>query len=532
MEEIQPAGAGVAEPDALRPLIEEATRGEYEILGELGRGGMAAVYLATDVSLNRKVAIKTMLPELIAKSQMVQRFKREAQMAAGLSHPHIIQIHSVRETKRLVYFVMKFIEGRSLDSIIAERGALDLDMARLILQQSGSALSFAHHRGVIHRDVKPANIMIDENGWAVVTDFGIAKLEDAQGLTGTGNTVGTPQYMSPEQFHAKPITGATDQYALGIVAYEMLAGRKPFDGGTFGEIVTKQLFAPPPDIREARADLPESVSATIQRMLAKDAADRFPDLDAAIAAFGHPAPDRLDLVRAQLVASARSRPSATPRLSVPMSPVPTTRPSQQATSMLEALPAERRSEPRTPRAAPTVLETKHRPSRAFTVSAVTALVFILAAGAFAWTRVSSGEATARRAMDRGVTRWREGQPAAAREEFRRAAAATPTAALPHVYLARLAREQGDLASARDQAATAVRLEPANGVALREFAGVAFASGNYDAARRFYVRALRVNTGDRAAMGWLGCTFRKLGDEGQASRWLSRAGAGPWAACTP
>src|SRR5437867_7917617 len=159
-----PADAVSNDPDTLLPLIQEATAGEYEILGELGRGGMAAVYLATDVSLNRKVAIKTMLPELIGRSAMVQRFKREAQMAAGLSHPHIVQIHSVKQTNRIVYFVMKFIEGRGLDSIIGEHGAPDLDMTRLILQQSASALSFAHHRGVIHRDVKPANLMIDENG--------------------------------------------------------------------------------------------------------------------------------------------------------------------------------------------------------------------------------------------------------------------------------------------------------------------------------------------------------------------------------
>ena len=204
-------------PDTVLPLLMEATAGEYEILGELGRGGMAIVYIASDLSLNRRVAIKTMLPELIGKATMVQRFKREAQMAAGLSHPHIVQIHSVKETKKIVYFVMKYIEGRSLGSIIEERGALDLDMARLIIQQSGSALSFAHHRGIVHRDVKPANIMIDENGWAVMTDFGIAKMgESTQGnqLTATGTTLGTPHYMAPEQFNDVPATGASDQLPL------------------------------------------------------------------------------------------------------------------------------------------------------------------------------------------------------------------------------------------------------------------------------------------------------------------------------
>ncbi|HYC51824.1 MAG TPA: protein kinase, partial [Gemmatimonadaceae bacterium] len=326
-----PAGTVIEGQDLLLPLLQDATAGEYEIERELGRGGMAAVYLARDVSLNRRVAIKTMLPELIGRSAMVDRFKREAQMAAGLSHPHIVQIHSVRSTPRLVYFVMKCIEGRSLDSIISERGALDLESTRLILQQAGSALSFAHHRGVIHRDIKPANIMIDENGWAVVTDFGIAKLTDAQNLTATGTTIGTPHYMSPEQFHNKTLTGASDQYAFGIVAYEMLTAKKPFDGGTFAEIVTKQLFSPPPDIRQDRPDLPASVADAITRMLAKEPADRFPDLDAAIAAFGHPAPATLDMVRTQLMAIARSTEHKPARLSVPMSPVPITRPSAQAT---------------------------------------------------------------------------------------------------------------------------------------------------------------------------------------------------------
>src|SRR6267142_741348 len=155
---------------------------------------------------------------------------------------------------------MKFIEGRGLDSIIGEHGALDVDMTRLILQQAASALTFAHHRGIIHRDVKPANIMIDENGWAVMTDFGIAKIDDGNNLTATGQAVGTPHYMAPEQFHNKPLSPAADQYSLGIVIYEMLTGKKPFDGSTLAEIITQHLFKEPPDIRVDRPDLPASVS--------------------------------------------------------------------------------------------------------------------------------------------------------------------------------------------------------------------------------------------------------------------------------
>ena len=508
-----------AMPDLLLPLIVEATQGEYEIERELGRGGMAAVYLARDVALNRKVAIKTMLPELISRPGMVQRFKREAQMAAGLSHPHIVQIHSVRETPRLVYFVMKCIEGRSIESILADRGALDLETTRLIMQQSASALSFAHHRGVVHRDVKPANIMIDENGWAVMTDFGIAKIDDAQNLTATGTAIGTPHYMSPEQFHNKPVTGASDQYALAIVAFEMLTGKKPFDGGTVAEIITKHLFSPPPDIRQDRADMPASVAEALTRMLAKEPAERFPDLDAAIAAFGAPSPAHLDIVRAQLLAIARSAEQQQPRLSVPLSPVPSTRPGSQET-VLTPVP---------PSAAPSAARRRGRPILLWAAG----LVLLLAIpGYFAVTQwLPASRAPERNAsLSRGVQLWQQRQHVAARAELARAATEMPRSALPHVYLSRMSREAGDMPRARAEAARAVQLEPNNAVALREMGSVLLASGNYDVARRFFARALRAAPGDRASMGWLGCTLQRLGQAEQASRWLQRAGHGPWTAC--
>src|SRR3954471_2498357 len=254
-----PAG----EVDTLFLILQDATLGDYAIYGELGRGGMAAVYLALDLSLNRKVAIKTMLPDLVSKTGMVDRFKREAQTAAGLSHPHIIQIFGVKQTKSLVYFVMKYIEGRSLESVIIERGKLDVDLTRVILSQVGSALAFAHRKGVVHRDMKPANIMLEEDGWAIVTDFGIAKVQEAQNLTATGTAIGTPHYMSPEQFHNKSVTGASDQYSLGVVAYEMLTGKKPFDGATYAEIITQHLFETVPDIRTVRPDIPANFAETV-----------------------------------------------------------------------------------------------------------------------------------------------------------------------------------------------------------------------------------------------------------------------------
>jgi serine/threonine protein kinase len=311
--------------DLLGQMLSEATLGDYDIYGELGRGGMAAVYLGLDLALNRKVAIKTMLPELVSKEGMVARFKREAQTAAALSHPHVIQIFTVKSTEKLVYFVMKFIEGRSLESVINDKGGIPLDMAQVLLGQVGGALAYAHRKSVIHRDIKPANIMIDEDGWAIVTDFGIAKVQVEQNLTATGTAIGTPHYMSPEQFHNKAVTGASDQYSLGIVAYEMLTGKKPFDGGTYAEIITQHLFEGAPDPRTVKPDIPEGAVAVIKKMLAKDPADRFTDCEEAVKAFAAvhiEAKKSNDVVRTQMISLAKSGPQKKVRMSVPMSPIP------------------------------------------------------------------------------------------------------------------------------------------------------------------------------------------------------------------
>ena len=183
----------------LRQNLRDATLGEYEILAELGRGGMATVFLAHDISLDRKVAIKVMAPHLLEGEGMLERFKLEARTAAQLSHPHIIPIYAVRETDDVVYFAMKFIEGRPLDAIIKKMGPLPIPMVKDILTKVGQALGYAHRRNVVHRDVKPGNIMIDEESTPIVADFGIAKVTQGQGLTMTGAAIGTPSYMSPEQ---------------------------------------------------------------------------------------------------------------------------------------------------------------------------------------------------------------------------------------------------------------------------------------------------------------------------------------------
>jgi serine/threonine-protein kinase len=304
--------------------LREATLGEYEIYGELGRGGMATVYLAHEIALDRKVAIKVMSPALVHGEGMVERFKREARTSASLSHPNIIPVYAVREADQILYFVMKFVQGRPLDSILKEVGALPIAMVQAILQQVGGAFGYAHRRGIIHRDIKPANIMIDDEGWAVVTDFGIAKVSESQGLTMTGMTVGTPTYMSPEQCMAQEVSGASDQYSLGVVAYEMITGRAPFQGASMMAIMYGHFNDPPPPIDSLRPDCPPELRASVMRMLEKDPAKRWPTVEDAIAPIGGMPLSHDDPTRNKLIALAKSGANTKllQSLRTPTSPIP------------------------------------------------------------------------------------------------------------------------------------------------------------------------------------------------------------------
>ena len=309
----------------LRAQLEEASLGEYDIIGELGRGGMATVYLAHEIALDRKVAIKVMSPAVMLSPKMAERFKREARTAAALSHPNIVPIYAVRETDRLVYFVMKCLMGRPLDSIIKEVGQLPVGMMQTIFSQVASALSYAHKRGVIHRDIKPANIMIDEDGAVVVTDFGIAKAGETSGLTVTGSTIGTPAYMSPEQCGNKNVGPASDQYSLGTVAYEMLAGRVPFEGDTAIGLMYAQFYHAPPPLEQFRADAPPELLAAVMRMLEKDPEHRWPSLEAAVKAVGMPQTEGIDdPIRVEMarLGSSGSVPKLLALSHTPNSPLP------------------------------------------------------------------------------------------------------------------------------------------------------------------------------------------------------------------
>lgn len=308
----------------LLEYLKQATRGEFEIARELGRGGMAMVYLAKDIALNRDVAIKVMSPSLGADLSMAERFVREAQTSASLSHPNIIPVYTVRQTANITFFVMKYIQGRPLDDIMDEVGAIPVPLATAILSQVAGALGYGHKRGVVHRDVKPGNVMIDDEGWAVVTDFGIAKVEQAEGLTQTGAAIGTPTYMSPEQCTAKPVTGASDQYSLGVVAYEMLTGSKPFDGDSVMSIMYAHVNEPPPPFLDSRPDCPPHVHEAVMRMLSKKPEDRFERMEDVVAALGTPTMSSDDPVRTEMITLAASGVSSKliDNVRTPRSPMP------------------------------------------------------------------------------------------------------------------------------------------------------------------------------------------------------------------
>jgi serine/threonine protein kinase len=319
-----PVGAPDTSREALLDALRRATLGEYEILAELGRGGMATVYLAHDLPLDRKVAIKVLAPALLLMGEgMVERFKREARTSAALTHPHIIPIYAVKEGNQVLYFVMKYVQGRPLDAVIRDVGPLPIPMVQAILAHVGDALAYAHRHGVIHRDIKSANIMLDEEGWAVVTDFGIAKVEEAQGLTMTGVTVGTPTYMSPEQCATCEVTGASDQYSLGVVAYEMLTGSLPFRSVSTMSVMYAHFNERPRPVTELRPDCPPNLAAAVMRMLEKEPDERWPTMDDVVAVCGRPSLRHDDPIRSEMITLARAGPESRllAEINTPTSPI-------------------------------------------------------------------------------------------------------------------------------------------------------------------------------------------------------------------
>ena len=278
-----------AADDELRAHVQRALAAHYELDCEIGRGGMGIVYRAKDRRLKRQVAIKLLPPELAFRSEIKSRFLREAETAAQLSHPNIVPIYTVDEVEQLVFFVMAYVSGDNLAKRLHERGVLTVDETRKILREVADALAYAHDRGVVHRDIKPDNILLDAvTGRPMVTDFGIARAMDSTGdsrLTATGMAIGTPAYMSPEQAAGeREIDGRSDLYSLGILGYQMLTGEPPFAAGSTPAMLVKHISERPIPVEQRRADVPTDLARSVMMLLEKEPANRFPSAAALVAA--------------------------------------------------------------------------------------------------------------------------------------------------------------------------------------------------------------------------------------------------------
>jgi len=264
--------------DSLYDRAVAALGEQYHVESEIGRGGMSVVYRARDNRLNRPVAIKVLPPELAYDSAIRLRFTREAQTSAQLSHPHIVPIYDVGERAGVAYFVMAHVTGGNLATLLGRAPRPPIEEVRRIVREIADALEYAHERGVVHRDIKPDNILLDaDGGRAMVTDFGIARaIEAGSRLTVTGIAVGTPAYMSPEQaMGEREVDGRSDIYSLGIVAYQMLTGRLPFTGSNPMALLLKHVNERPKPIAELRPDAPKAMRDAIERCLMKDREDRW-----------------------------------------------------------------------------------------------------------------------------------------------------------------------------------------------------------------------------------------------------------------
>ena len=282
MDELLASAA--SDPTGLLDRVRAATAGEFTIIRELGRGGMGRVYLAHEIALERRVAVKVLPPAFADHTAIVQRFQREARTAGKLNHPHIVPVYQVSERAGLYFFTMPYVAGPDLRQILRQTPQLSFEVARRYLHEAADALDYAHGRGVIHRDIKPENMLMEgsRDGRLMLTDFGIAKaLGVATTLTRPGDMMGTPYFMSPEQCEeAESVDGRSDQYSLGLVAYETLAGRFPFTADSLAGIVYKHLHEYPEPLETIRPDVPGDLRYVVERAIRKDPGERFPTMAA------------------------------------------------------------------------------------------------------------------------------------------------------------------------------------------------------------------------------------------------------------
>ncbi|HJT63570.1 MAG TPA: Stk1 family PASTA domain-containing Ser/Thr kinase [Candidatus Limnocylindria bacterium] len=259
--------------------------GRYRLIAPVGEGGMATVWRAMDEQLGREVAVKILRPQFGADPGFAARFRNEARAAGALSHPNVVQVYDFGTDVNSgdQYIVMQLVEGEDLASILRERGPLEIDEAVLIGASVADALDAAHRAGLIHRDIKPGNILLTQGGRTLVTDFGISRAVAEASMTVTGTTIGSVHYFSPEQAAGEEVGPASDIYALGIVIYEMLSGRRPFEGESAAGVALKRLNEPPPPLSTGVRPIPAPLEAVVMRSLARDPAQRYPDA----AAFSH-----------------------------------------------------------------------------------------------------------------------------------------------------------------------------------------------------------------------------------------------------
>jgi len=348
-------------------LIGTLFDGRYKVVRKLGAGGMANVYLAEDQELGRRVAIKILNDRHANDEQFVERFRREAKNAAALSHPNIVSIYDRGEAEGTYYIAMEYLDGRSLKELILSRGAAPLNVTIEYARQILSALRFAHRHGIVHRDIKPHNVLVDAEGRVKVTDFGIARAGTSQ-MTEAGSIVGTAQYLSPEQARGTTVDQRSDLYSLGIMLYELLTGTLPFNGDTPVEIAMKHLSQTPVPPSQLRPELPHDVDLVLTRALAKDPDDRYQSAEEMDA-------DLERLARGAAV-SAETEESATQIIRAPTGPM-------SATAATMIVPP-RYAKPVPPLPSPVYYDLEEPVHRRPIWPWVAALLFVIGAGVGGW----------------------------------------------------------------------------------------------------------------------------------------------------
>ena len=292
-------------------MSDEVIAGRYELLELVGRGGMSSVWKAHDRLLDRSVAIKVLHEHYTQDEEYVERFRREARSVAQVSHPNIVTVIDRGEEDGRQYIVFEYIPGENLKQLVEREGPLPIHDALLLALQTARALGFAHERGLIHRDVKPQNVLLTDEGQAKVTDFGIARSVDVDGVTVTGTVLGTSEYIAPEQARGQRVDAHTDVYSLGVLLYELLTGAVPFKGESFVTVALRHVNEPPPDVLDLRPDCPPRVAFLIERAMAKNPEDR-PSMDELVRELEASIAD-LDPISEQATMISRAPTAALPR---------------------------------------------------------------------------------------------------------------------------------------------------------------------------------------------------------------------------